>query len=79
LANSACVSVTCSSTGIMSATLRPDVFGILDTDLPLFQNGTEKLTFNDDSCPINLNSVSNRFEISGTVTDCGNVAYDVDP
>jgi len=72
------VSVSCSTTGIMTATLRPDLFGISDNELPLFQAGTETLTLNDGSCPIGFDSVSNRFQINETVTHCGNVATNAD-
>jgi len=78
LANTACVSVSCSTTGIMAANIRPDLFGISDEELALFQDGTQQLTLNDGSCPIGFDYVSNRFQINETVTHCGNVAINAD-
>ena len=62
----------------MAANIRPDLFGISDEELALFQDGTQQLTLNDGSCPIGFDSVSNRFQINETVTHCGNVAINAD-
>ena len=63
----------------MSASLRPDLFGISNTDLAGFKAGTETLSFNDDSCTIGFNSTSNLFQTSEKITHCGNVASNADP
>lgn len=72
ISNTACSSLTCSNTGEVYGTIRPDILGISAEDLSKFTvNDTDKPKLNNGACELTFDKTLNMFVFDTLLTECG--------
>ena len=69
ISNIACSSITCSNTGEISGTIRPDLLGIDDADFDTFIKNSPKL--NDGTCALTFDEDTKMFVFDTRISECG--------